>query len=173
MNINISRATRGKFHAPHNVQRWELIPCLWLNILANFPPAPQVEFSFSNRYVRGTLCFLSKVEWTPRDPDLKEGRISMKWLKFRLVLHLTRWRDLWIPCGDPREIHSSPPHMDRGNHITLIPREAHGIQGFKGDDAWLFLKMDRNPNITVPTRKWALVSCLNSRSVRIVLPSLV
>ena len=42
----------------------------------------------------------------------------------------------------------------------------------KGDDAWLFLKMNRNPNITVPTRKWALVSCLNSRSVRIVLPSL-
>ena len=43
----------------------------------------------------------------------------------------------------------------------------------KGDDDWLFLKMDRNPNITIPTRKWALVSCLTSRSVRIVLPSLV
>ena len=43
----------------------------------------------------------------------------------------------------------------------------------KGDDAWLFLKMDRNPNITVPTRKWALVSCFTSRSVHIVLPSLV
>ena len=43
----------------------------------------------------------------------------------------------------------------------------------KGEDAWLFLKMDRNPKITVPTRKWALVSCLTSRSVRIVLPSLV
>ena len=43
----------------------------------------------------------------------------------------------------------------------------------KGDDACLFLKMDRNPNITVPNRKWALLSCLTSRSVRIVLPSLV
>ena len=42
----------------------------------------------------------------------------------------------------------------------------------KRDNAWLFLKMDRNPNITVPTIKWALVSCLNSRSVHIVLPSL-
>ena len=39
-------------------------------------------------------------------------------------------------------------------------------------DAWLFLKMDRNPNITVPTRKWILVSYLTSRSIRIVLPSL-
>ena len=43
----------------------------------------------------------------------------------------------------------------------------------KGDDGWLFFKMYRNPNITVPTRKWALVSCLISWSVRIVLPSLV
>ena len=43
----------------------------------------------------------------------------------------------------------------------------------KGDDAWLFLKMDRNPKIIFPTGKWALVSCLTSRSVHIVLPSLV
>ena len=42
----------------------------------------------SNRYVRGTLCFLSQVEWTSRDPDSKEGRISLQRLKFRLVLHL-------------------------------------------------------------------------------------
>ena len=48
-----------------------------------------MEFSFSNRYVRGTLCFLSQVEWTARDPDSKEGRISLQWLKFRFVFHLT------------------------------------------------------------------------------------
>ena len=40
-------------------------------------------------YVRGTLCFLSQVEWTLRDPDSKEGRTSLLWLKFRLVFHLT------------------------------------------------------------------------------------
>ena len=43
----------------------------------------------------------------------------------------------------------------------------------KGDDAWLFLKIDRNTNITVPTNKGSLASCLNSRSVHIVLSSLV
>ena len=131
MNINITTATRGKLHAPHIVPRWELIPCLWLKIWAKFPLAPQVEFSLSNRYVRGTLCFLSQVKWTARDPDSKEGQISLQCLKFRLVFHLTRWRDVGIPCGDSGGSHSSPPHLDRGNHITLIPREAHGIQGFK------------------------------------------
>ena len=57
--------------------------------LSQLPPAPQVEFSLSNSYVRGTLCFLSQVEWSARDPDSKEGRISLQWLKFRLVFHLT------------------------------------------------------------------------------------
>ena len=31
--------------------------------------------------MRGTLCFLSQVEWTPRGPDSKEGSISLQWLK--------------------------------------------------------------------------------------------
>ena len=47
-----------------------------------------MEFSLSNSYVRGTLCFLSQVEWTAREPDSKEGRISLQLLKFRLVFHL-------------------------------------------------------------------------------------
>ena len=58
--------------------------------LSQLPPAPQVEFSLSNWYVTGILCFLSQVEWTARDPDSKEGWISLQWLKFRLMFHLTR-----------------------------------------------------------------------------------
>ena len=173
MNSNISTATWGKLHASHIFPRWELIPFLSLKIWGNFPPAPQEEFSPSNRYVRGTLCFLSQVEWTARDPDSNEGQSTLQWLKFRLMLHFTRLRDVWIPYGDPRESHSSPPHLDRGKHITLIPREAHGIQGFKRWRCLTIMKMDRNPNITVPSRKWAFVSCLTSRSVQNVLPSLV
>ena len=48
-----------------------------------------MEFSLSNSYVRGTLCFLSQVEWAARDTDSKEGQISLQGLKFRLVFHLT------------------------------------------------------------------------------------
>ena len=131
MNINFSTATRGKLHAPHIVSKWILIPCLWLNRLANFPQAPQVQFSLSNRSVRGTLCFLCQVEWYVRIHDSKDCPISLQWLKFRLVFHLKRWMDVWKTCGDPRESHRSPPHLDRGNHIPLTPREAHAIQCFK------------------------------------------
>ena len=132
MNINFSTATGVKLLAPHIVSRWELIPCLWLKRWDNFSQAPQVEFSLSNRYVRGTLCFLSQVKWTVRGPDSKEGWISLQWLQFRPVFHLTRWRDVWIPCGYLRERRISPPHLDRGNYIPLTPQEAHGIQCFKG-----------------------------------------
>ena len=173
MKINISTAIRGKLHAQHIVPSWELIPCLWLKIWANFPPAPQVEFSLSNRYVRGNLCFLSQVEWTARDPDSKEGRISLQWLKFRLVFHLTN-----------EGISESPVEtLEKAIVLRLIwiggitslwyLKRQTEFKSSNGDNAWLFLKMDRNPSITVPTRKWALVSCLTSRSVRIVLPSLV
>ena len=121
----------------------------------------------------GPFFFRSHVEWTPRDPDSKEGRTSLQWLKFRLVFHLTRWRDVWIPCRDPWESHSSLLIWIRGITSPGYFERHTEFKASKGDDAWLFLKMDRNPNITVPNRKWALVYCLTSGSIRIVLPSLV
>ena len=45
--------------------------------------------SLSTSDVRGTLCFVSQVEWTQRGPDSKEGPISLQWLKLRLVFHFS------------------------------------------------------------------------------------
>ena len=42
--------------------------------------AQQEEPYLRNSYVRGTLCFLPEVKWTPRCPDSKEGRVSLQWL---------------------------------------------------------------------------------------------
>ena len=62
----------------------------------------------------------------------------------------------------------------RGEITSIWHLERHmEFNASKGDDAWRFLKMDRNPNITVPTRNWTSVYWLTSRSVRIVLPSVV
>ena len=130
MNINFSTATRGKLHAPHIFPRWELIPWLWVKRCASFPQAPQEEFSLSSGVVRGTLHFLSQVEWTPRGTDSKEAPNSLQWLKFRFVFHLTRWGHVWIHWGDPWGSHRFLPHLDMGPHIPLNPREEHGIQCF-------------------------------------------
>ena len=89
-NTNFNMGTREKLHAPHIVSRSELIPRILLKRYANFPQAPQEEPSLSNRYVRGTLNLLPCVQWIPRFRDLKESRVSLQWLKCRLVFHLTR-----------------------------------------------------------------------------------
>ena len=43
----------------------------------------------------------------------------------------------------------------------------------KGDGAWLFMKIDRNTNINVPTNKGSLASPLTYRSVCVFLPSIL
>ena len=89
-NTSFSTGNRGKLHALHIVSGSELIVRILLKRQANFPQAPQEEPSLSNRYVRGTLSLLPQVERIPRCPDWKEGWISLQWLEWRLVFHLTR-----------------------------------------------------------------------------------
>ena len=173
MNINISRTTRGKLNAPHIISRWELIPCLWLKIRANFPPAPQMEFSLSNRYVRGNLCFLSQVEWTPRDPDTKEDGLPCSGLNSASCC-ITQDEGMSESPVKTLEKAVGLRLIWRGGIISPWHLERHTeFNASKGDNALLFLKMDRNPNITVPTQMWTSVSCFTSRCVRIVLLSVV
>ena len=124
------------FRAPHLFSVWEWFH-LRMKSYANFSQALQEEPSLRNRYVRGTLCFLPQVEWTTRCPDSKQGRVSLQWLKCRLIFHLTRWRDDRIPCGDSRVSHSPPPLLDRGPHILLTHREMRWVHWFKRWH-WLF-----------------------------------
>ena len=61
-----------------------------------------------------------------------------------------------------------------GGIISIWHPERHTkLKASKGDHALLFLKMDRNPNITVPTGKWTSVYCFTFRCVRIILLSIV
>ena len=66
-----------------------------------------------------------------------------------------------------------PASSGHVSHITWHFERHADFKASKGDEAWLCLKFDRNPNITVPTRKGALIYLFISRSIRIVLPSLV
>ena len=173
MNINFSSATRGKLQAHHIVPRWELIACLWLKRWSNVPQAPQEEFSLSSRYVRGTLYFLSQVEWTPRALTQKKARFPSSGLNSGSSF-ISQDEGMSESPVETLEKAVGVCIIWTGGLTSLWPLERHTeFDASLGDDAWLFLKMDRNPNITVPTRKWISVSCLTSRSVRIVLPNLV
>ena len=88
-NTNFSLGTRGKLHALHIVLR-RADSQDSIKEVGHIPTAPQEEPSLSNRYVKGTLNLLRHVQWIPRFPESKGGRVSMKWPECRLVFHLTR-----------------------------------------------------------------------------------
>ena len=82
-------------------------------------------------------------------------------------------RDDRIPCGDlEKTIVLHLPWTEGLTSFSHIERCAEFLAR-KVDDASLFVKIDRNTNITVPTNKRRLASHLTSSSVRIVLASLV
>ena len=58
-----------------------------------------LKWSFPQQYVgeRDSVISFSFGMYRER-PDSKESLISLQWLKFSIVFHLTRWRDVWIPC---------------------------------------------------------------------------
>ena len=129
---------------------------------------------FPQEYVlRKTLTFLFQMKWTPRCPDSKEGQISLQRLNAGPS----------FIAQDERMSESPIETLQKALGLYLISKrgltflwhlEMHTeFSASKVDNTWLFLYIVKNPNITMPTRKWPLVSRLTSRSVRIVLPSLV
>ena len=64
-------------------------------------------------------------------PDSKEGHISCSGLNLGSCFMSQDEGMSESSVETLEKAVSSPPHLDRGNHITLTPREAHGIQCFK------------------------------------------
>ena len=105
-------------------------------------------------------------------PYQKEGQISLQWLKLDSCF-MSQDEGMSESPVETQEKAVGLRFIWTGGITSLWYLKRHTeFKDSKRDDAWLFFKMDSNPNITVPTRKWALVSCLTSRSVHIVLPSL-
>ena len=133
-----------KWSFPTAIGMWEG-PCVYC-LKWNGPreTLTQKKAGFPCSVLNSGSCFISQDEGMSEYPvETQEKAVVL-----RLIWRL-RITSLW--------------HLERHTEFNVS----------KGDDAWLFLKMNRNPNITVPTRKWAFVYCLTSRSLHIVLPSLV
>ena len=171
-NINFSKAKGWKIRAPHIVWRGVLILCLRMKRSAIFPQARQEEFSLRNMHVRGTMCFMPQAKWTPRCSGSKEGQISLQ-----------RLNACWSFISQDEKMSESPVEtIQKALGLHLISKrgltsfgqlESHvDFTASNVDDAWQFLNIVRNPNITVSNRKWSSVSLLTSRSLCIFLRSL-
>ena len=161
------------FHAHHIISGWEWFPVFdW----------------------RGKPTFHKHLKWSlPSEIGMWEGLcvFCLKWNGPRDAL---TQKKAGIPCSG---LNAGSYFISQDEGMTEFPVETlekaivlnlfwtEGLTSFwhiercaeviasKDDDAWLFVKIDRNTNITVPTNKGRLGSRLTLSSVRTVLPSLV
>ena len=109
-----------------------------------------------------------EIPWLERSPNFPAEASC------RLIVHITRWKDDWVPCRDPRKSPRLPLPFKNGSNMPLTNRKPHGGHCFK---FWrcltIFFNIVRNPDITVSNRKRDLKSHLTSRTLCIFLPRLV
>ena len=108
-----------------------------------------------------------EMPWLERSPNFPEEASCM------LIVHITRWKDVWVPCRDPTESPTPPLHLKKGPDMLWQLESQVQFTSSNFDDSWQFFNILRNPNITVSNRKRDLNSHWTSRSVRIILPCLV
>ena len=118
---------------------------------------------------------ISYLKWNGPWEALTQNKAGFPCRALNLGLSFTT-QDEGMPESSVETLEKAVGHrlIRTGGITSLWHLERHmQFNASKGDDTWFFLKMDRNPNNTVPTRKWTSVSCFTSRCVRIVLLSVV
>ena len=108
-----------------------------------------------------------EMPWIEQSPNFHAEASCM------LIVHITRWNDVWFPWRDRTEF-PRPYIISKRGLTCLWQLESHvEFTASNVDDAWQFFNIVSNPNITVSNRKRDLKSRLTSRNIRIVLPRLV
>ena len=171
--INIIRAAWGNFFAPHIIWGWEWFPVFdW----------------------RGKPAFHKHLEWSLPSEIAMWERLCVFWIKYNGPRDAMTQKKGGFPCSafnagssfiSQDEEMSESPVETLEKDILLNTFWTEGVTSIwdfytcaefsasKGDDAWLFVKIDRNTNKTVPNNKGHLASRLTSRSICIFLPRIV
>ena len=160
------------FRAPHIILGWEWFPVF------NWRGKP----TFQNHLKSSLHSEIGILEW-----------LWVFYLKWNGPRDALTQKKAWFPCiglnagsyfisQDEGMTESPVETLEKGIVLQLF--WTLGLTSFwhiercgefiasNGDDAWLFVKIDRNTNKIVPTNKGRLAFRLTSSSVRIVLPSL-
>ena len=165
MNVNISKATRGKLHAPHIVPRWELIPCFDWGFQPTFHQHLKWSLPSAIRMWEGPYVFCLK--WNGRQETMTQKKAGFPCSGLNLgSCYMSQDERMSESPVETLEKAIALRAIWTGGITSLWHLESNKeFNVSKCDNALLFLKMDRNSNITVPTRKWASVSGFTSRCV--------
>ena len=66
-----------------------------------------------------------EMPWLERSPNFPAESSCM------LILHITRWNDVWVPCRDLTESPRPPLHHKKWPNMPLPTRKPRGVHCFK------------------------------------------
>ena len=150
MNINFSTPTQGKLHALHIVSRWDLMPCLDGGGEPNFHKHLKRSFPSAVGMWEGPCVFCLK--WNGPRETLTQKKAGFPCSSLNSGSSFIS-QDEGMSESPVETLEKPVCHhlIWKGGITSLWYLEMHTeFNASKGDEAWLFLKMDRNPYITVP-----------------------
>ena len=74
------------------------------------------------------LCFKRN---GPRDALIRNSSNFPAEASCMLIVHITRWKDVWVPCRDPRKSPRPPLPLKNGPNMPLTTRKPRGVHCFK------------------------------------------
>ena len=66
-----------------------------------------------------------EMHWLERSPNFPAEASCM------LIVHITRWKDVWVPGWDATESPRPPLHLKNGPNMPLTTRKPRGVHCFK------------------------------------------
>ena len=67
----------------------------------------------------------------PRDALIRKKSKFPAESSCMLIVHITRWKDVWVPCRDPTESPRPPLHLTKGPNMPLTTRKPRGVHCLK------------------------------------------
>ena len=171
--INFSTSNWGKFRVTHIVSGWEWFPVFYRRGKPTFHKNLKRRLNSAIGMWEG-LCFFC-FNWNgPRDAlNQKKAGFPCSGLNAGSSFISQEEGMFESPVGTLEKALGVLFFWTGGLTSLWHLEMCAEFNASKGEDAWLILKIDRNTNITVPTTKGRLAFRLTSRSIRIVLPTLI
>ena len=76
-------------------------------------------------------CVYASSEMDPEMPWLERSTNFPAEASCMLIVHITKWKDVWVPCRDTRKSPRPPLHLKNGPNMPLTTRKARGVHCFK------------------------------------------
>ena len=129
-NINFSKATGWR--SGHTISSGDEI---WFPVF-DWRDKPSFHKHLKRSFPLGIYmwegpCVLCLKRNGPRDALIRKKSKFPCRGSCMLIIHITIWKDVWVPFRDPTESPRTPLNLKKGPNMTLTTRKPRGVHCFK------------------------------------------